>query len=111
MEEKTKLALLYVELGLGISLLLMGIYMYSAGFHNVDLAINMQKISCTYNLDYQNWVDQYKIGKYMGYDDSYILGQDYIQYSIFVMLIAGILLGSSLNQINNRLENGYKKSK
>jgi len=82
---------------LGISLLLGSTTMFYVGFHDVDLSWNMLRVAHEYNLDYENWIDTYNTnGSYVNYDDSYMIGTNYMRFSMVGMLIAGMLIAGCL---------------
>lgn len=85
---------------MGISLLITSSMLFYVGFHNADLAFNMLRVANANGLSYYDWVDVYnQAGDTISYDQSYIIGTDYMQYGFLGMLIAGLLIGSFITQV------------
>jgi hypothetical protein len=59
---------------IGFSAVMGGIAVFFVGFHNVDLSVNIMRISYFENLNYSRYVDRTINDKIITYDDGYIIG-------------------------------------
>jgi len=97
MKIKTKEEIENIYLGLkiafGFLLIISGVFIFYIGFHNLDLSVNMLKVSYDYKLDFYKMFDTTLGEETISYTGGYILGCRQIILAFFMTLIGALLYG------------------
>ena len=66
-------------------------YYYAIAFHNIDLSYNVARM--TDEAEFSTTMDEYEVGKYMKYEDAYIMGNIVMHDFWFIVQAISYLLG------------------
>jgi len=84
----------------------MGLYFFFVGLHNMDLSVNMLKLSYDKDLDFYELGDRYHHTETpIKYVDAYVLATRQVFLGVFLLLIGGIIYGSNFGKIEEILKN------
>lgn len=88
-------------LGIGIGCIGLSFMIFYIGFHNLDLSVNILRISYYEDLRYNDYYDVYNLeGDIISYDDAYILGSSQMQGAHVLALLGGMFLGVGLMMLS-----------
>jgi hypothetical protein len=84
---------------LGFLLIITSFCMFFIGFHNVDLAMNVLRVSYMNKLNYFEFYDRSLYGKASSFDEVYIIGLNLMVISIFILFLGSFWFFSNLDKL------------
>lgn len=85
---------------IGLSMIIIGIFIFNFGQHNVDLSFNILKTSYDYQLPFYSMVDLTLAKTRMPYLDIYMLGSYMELIGLLVCMYGGMIY--TAGRVNNR---------
>lgn len=89
-------------LRLGICLLVVGLFCFVSGYHNLDLSVNYLRIAYIFDLDYSIFFDTSAGGKVYHADEWYIIGLNMMNIGFFIFGFGAVLTGWGYANIENK---------
>ena len=87
----------------GIAGAFIGTALFFTGFHNVDLSFNACVIANDIDIDFRDWKDQYSVTEEpKPMIDFYIIGMNYMIYSVGILFVSGMCICYMLSEIFER---------
>jgi hypothetical protein len=84
---------------LGFLLIIASFCLFFVGFHDVDLAMNVLRVSYMHNLNYFEFYDRSLSGKELSFDEVYLTGSELMIISIFLLFLGSSWFFSNLEKL------------